>query len=377
MPPTTLSLPLRPAQPPLAKHALPRPGFRLFEALPLETVEQILGYLELAELLRLKQLSTSWRALVSQPHLYNTISFSFGPSFRLPATLKSLAALLPGTKHLALRSFPSSALQLLLLAVEPSALVSLDLSFSGVTDSDLAVLFLRDKAGLPRLKTLRLKGCRRLTTLSSAFAPDTSANDSAATSATSTRFPSLHTLDLSWSSLSLLFPTIPPPAPHPSTSLFNAFPALTSLSLSSCPYLPPDLPLALEALPAGVVDLDLSHLGLGEADLRGLGFLSGGEDGREDVCATRGNSSTAPHRTEGGDAQEGLSRSAGPLRLNLAGNDALTLRSLAVLQRHWGASAALAGRKVDVEHSGVLLESDDEEDVRRFVEMVAGVAARG
>lgn len=122
--------------------------------------------------------------------------------------------------------------------------------------------------------------------------------------------------------------------PSPSYSpLPTPFPSLQTLSLSSLPYLPlPLLSQFLTSLPQSLETLDLSHLALPPS------FLS-------------------------------LLRPPAGLRvLDLRGNDRLTRRGIESLQSRCKA--------VSVKHSALLLESEAEEDVRRFVEMVSGLAAR-
>lgn len=282
-----------------------------------------------------------FHALLSDPRHYADVSIPH--LSHVPTELLAfLPSVLCGTRHLSLRSFPSAKLSVLLPACS-SRLTTLDLSFSGVRDDDLLALVRpggrdqlaagdRGTSVLHNLRALRLKGCRRLTAFLALLRGD---NDDPP-------FPSLETLDLSWSSLSAL------PLP-----LSAHLPRLEDLNLSTTPYLAlPHLVDALASLPPRLGALDLSHLGLRARDLRDLGA---GE------TALRGT----------GDR--------GALRLVLAGNDSLTHQSLATLQRHWAAPHSRWGgrARVEVEHSPVLLESDDEDDVRRFVELVAGVVMRG
>lgn len=124
--------------------------------------------------------------------------------------------------------------------------------------------------------------------------------------------------------------SILPPKPRP-----TPFPALQSLSLSSLPYLPcSSLSQFLSSLPPSLQTLDLSHLSLSPSTL-----LS-------------------------------LHPSPSLRSVNLVGNDRLTRREVE------GFKGRKDWRKVEVKHSA-LLESEGEEDVRRFVEMVAGLVGSG
>ncbi|BGP41772.1 hypothetical protein JCM10450v2_005838 [Rhodotorula kratochvilovae] len=325
----------------------PPSSFRLFEQLPVEIVERVVAYLELEDLARLRTANRAFHSLLQNPRHYADISIAHLPLVH-PSLLAFLPSVLSGTRHLSLRSFPSSTLAALLPACS-DRLTTLDLSFSGVCDADLLALASVDPDGggaaspggphcsaSQNLRTLRLKGCRRISTFLTALCA----------SRPSSSLPALSTLDLSWSSLSAL------PLP-----LSAHLPALTDLALATTPYLPfAHLAHALRDLPPQLRRLDLSHLGLGARELRELGVVA--------VAAGEGEGAPAP---------------PAPLRLVLAGNDALTLRALDALQRHWASPASRwAGRApIEVEHSPVLLESDDEDDVRRFVHMVAGVVMRG
>lgn len=112
------------------------------------------------------------------------------------------------------------------------------------------------------------------------------------------------------------------------------FPSLKSLSLSSLPYLPiSSLSSFLSSLPPTLETLDLSHLSLSPSLLTSL-------------------FPTPALRS-----------------VNLIGNDRLTRRQIEGLQ------SRLEWKQVDIRHSA-MLESEGEEDVRRFVEMVAGLVGR-
>ncbi|GJN92768.1 hypothetical protein Rhopal_005806-T1 [Rhodotorula paludigena] len=344
----SLHLPLpRPTPPHKRRKVGPLSSFRLFDELPVELVERVLRNLDLEDLGRLGRVNRSFHTLLRNPYLYEEVVVPHLP--RAHAQLVAfLPSILPGTRHLTLRSFPSTSLAALLPACS-SRLTTLDLSFSGVTDLDLLSLAppsFGDGNGrespLFHLRELRLKGCRRLSSFLALtpYDAETALNPLA----------SLEILDLSWSSLSSL------PLP-----LSSRLPALKHLNLSTTPYLPLDhLASALRDLPSTLDELDLSHLGLGTRELKNLGF-------------------SAPDSSVDEYAPRWQDRRASPLRLVLSGNDSLTLASLASLKRHWAAShsSSAAGREIEVEHSPMLLESDEEDDVRRFVEMVAGVVARG
>ncbi|GAA5974060.1 hypothetical protein JCM21900_001863 [Sporobolomyces salmonicolor] len=355
---------LPPAQPSTKRRKLqPAPPFRPFDSLPLELVESILQYLTLEELGRLKALSRSFHAVLSQTHLYETVHVPIIPPPH-PLLVQLLPSILPGTRHLSLRSFTASALEDLLPACT-SRLTTLDLSFSGVSDADLLALsgpptpsdvatFPTRSAASPfsHLLTLRLKGCRRVTSCSRF---------------TSSVLPRIKTLDLSWSGVS----SLPLPAP----------PTLQHLLLSSTPYLTLEhLSEFLSQLPEGLASLDLSHLALAVEDLLPLEFAlaSPSLPASPAFLPSSSSSSSLPTHPSSPAAPPSLP----PLRLILAGNDLLTLSALARLKRTWAtrfaSSASRPGRPVEVEHGNMLLlESDDEEDVRRFVERVAGVAGRG
>ncbi|GAA5860219.1 hypothetical protein JCM1840_002826 [Sporobolomyces johnsonii] len=354
------------AQPSSKRRKLqPAPPFRPFDSLPLELVDSILQYLTLEELGRLKTLSRSFNTVLSQTHLYETIHVPIIPTPH-PQLVELLPCILPGTRHLSLRSFASSALGGLLPACT-SRLTTLDLSFSGVSDADLLALSFpptpSDAGTFPthspaspfsNLRTLRLKGCRRVTSFSRF---------------TSSVLPRIQTLDLSWSGVS----SLPLPAP----------PTLEHLSLSSTPYLSLEhLSAFLSQLPASLVSLDLSHLALAVEDLLPLDFAPASPRASPSLLPCP----FLPSSSSSSSSSSPPPPSPRPLRLILAGNDLLTLSALARLKRTWATRFASSpssyssqhGRAIEVEHGNVLLlESDEEEDVRRFVEMVAGVAARG
>ncbi|ORY77267.1 hypothetical protein BCR35DRAFT_305575 [Leucosporidium creatinivorum] len=321
--------------------------FRPFESTPLEIIERILSFLPLDSLLRLKRLDRSFQTLLSSPHLYPIIHLPSTPS-PAPQLLSLLPSLLPGTHSLSLRSFPLYALSSLLPNLTPR-LTFLDLSFSAVRDEELSLM--AENRALEGVKEIRLKGCRGVRDgdwLASVL-------------------PRAEVVDLSWSGLASLpegcgsgSAEVDSPSEHeselsssptdsndsgffeldnlafllPSKARLTPFPSLQHLSLSSLPYLPaPSLSSFLSSLPPTLQHLDLSHLSLSPSLLRSL-------------IPTKELSS-----------------------VDLVGNDRLTKREIQLLKasREW--------RCVEVRHSAVL-ESEGVEDVRRFVEMVAGLVGR-
>lgn len=280
---------------------------------------------------------------------YQNVSLSHLPTSRHGGLVLRLPRYLGGTRHLSLRSFPAPTLAKLLPACDPHRLTTLDLSFSSVSDDELALLFAggsRDGAPVGSgfsLRSLRLKGCRRVADFLSHVA--SKQGNSPASPVRDGLFPNLAHLDLSWSSVSSL------PLP-----LATHLPALRTLNLSTTPYLPREpLLSALATLPPRLTDLDLSHLNLSARELAHIAF----EPERDALeVLTHG-----PQRSK-------------PLRLVLAGNDHLTLSALSSLESHWSTTLPRCKLPVRIEHGGLLLESDEEDDVRRFVEMVAGVVMR-
>ncbi|BGP26137.1 hypothetical protein JCM10295v2_005080 [Rhodotorula toruloides] len=342
-PPLHLRLkPTAAPSPPASKRrkVLPPSSVCLCDRLPVEIVELVVSYLDLEDLGRLRRANRQFRDLLAKPHLYHTVSLTHIPHVH-PQLLAFLPLILSGTRHLSLRSFPSTLISHLLPNCS-DRLVTLDLSFSGVTDSDLLLVAATtpstSESALSNLQSLRLKGCRRI---SSVFAVLCSSSDPSQLPA----LRALESLDLSWSSTSSL------PLP-----LSSRLPSLRHLNLSTTPYLAPDhLTQAVCDLPHGLESLDLSHLWLSAADLSGLAFAP-----LIPPSPSLHSISTTSPRT---------------LHLILTGNDSLTLSSLSHLKSHW--SRLCSSRRIEIEHSPMLLESDEEEDVRRFVEMVAGVVMRG
>lgn len=307
------------------------------------------------------------RVLANARH-YHNVSLSHASSSA--QQLDAVAALLPGTRHLVLRSFSSAALSALLPACS-HRLTTLDLSFSGVTDADLRFITggrsrLRpggsDDPVVAHLRSLKLKGCRRISDFLTRRTSDhddvhrgvEAPEGEGEEERLATGLSRLHTLDLSWSSISSL------PLP-----LAEHLPTLAHLNLSTTPYLSRQgLIGTISTLPTSMSHLDLSHLDLTAKDLAKLALSSS-------------SSSALPNIPPYPDQTEHHRRSR-PLKLVLAGNDHLTISSLSSLERHWCASLLPPpmNRPIEIEHGGLMLESDEEEDVRRFVEMVAGVVMR-
>lgn len=215
----------------------------------------------------------------------------------------------------------------------------LDLSFSAVRDEELALL--ASNGALERVQELKLKGCRGV-------------QDGEWLAGV---LPRAKVIDLSWSGLAtlpsrcgcadeedLMSQLSVSPTSSDDSGFFEvsslsdcpappAFPSLESLSLSSSPYLPTAaLSAFLSSLPPTLVALDLSHLSLTPSLLRQL---------------------AVPPSLR---------------RLKLIGNDRLTLGAIEGAKRTWR-------KELEVSHSAVL-ESEEVEDVRRFVEMVAGLVGR-
>ncbi|GAA5977275.1 hypothetical protein JCM10908_004919 [Rhodotorula pacifica] len=339
-------------------------AFQLLHSLPTELLELTFEYLGFADLLRVRCVDRSLNRILADARHYHNVSLSQDRLAGHAELAERLRTILPGTRHLVLRSFPSACLSTLLPACS-HRLTSLDLSFSSVRDQELLLLAgprpqmsksAEPTAGSPlgsplaNLRSLKLKGCRRISdflTLLFDAPDDPDVHSSHAPLARLTN------LDLSWSAISSL--------PHP---LATHLPALVSLNLSTTPYLRRKTLLgAISSLPVTLSTLDLSHLNLTVKDLSKLAFLP--------PSSPDGEVSPARHTK-----QTALSSPRGekPLRLILAGNDNLTLSSLSHLERH--RSTALRKRPIEIEHGGLMLESDEEEDVRRFVEMVAGVVMR-
>lgn len=308
---------------------------------------------------RLLTRGPQFQALLSHAHLYPTIALS---SPLLPPSLSTLLPqILPGARSLSLPSSPHLALSTFLPCLS-SRLAYLDLSFSAVTDELLRTAVGVDVAS--GVRELSVKGCRGV-------------RDGRALASL---FHHAIRVDLSWSAVRTLPSACPRPCTSPSSHSSSsssdldsddsgffeldssAFPAdptpwphLVHLKLSSCPFLSSqprydshstaEAPLAafLTHLPPRLESLDLSHLRLPYVDLVGLDFA----------------------RPEEGGTVDGTT-----LELSLVGNDLLTRSAHARLDRTWRARFGKL-RQVRVEHDAVL-ESEGEEDVRRFVEMVAG-----
>ncbi|KAG0654869.1 hypothetical protein C6P46_001369 [Rhodotorula mucilaginosa] len=339
--------------------------FQLLHSLPTELLEFTFEYLALGDLLRLRCVDRALNRILADARHYHNISLSHVSSSA--QQLDAVASLLPGTRHLVLRSSSSAALSALLPACS-HRLTTLDLSFSGVTDADLRFITgagkrrRRQQGGfddpvVAHLRSLKLKGCRHI----SDFLTWTRTSDhderhleapQGEGKGLATGLSRLHTLDLSWSSISSL------PLP-----LAEHLPALAHLNLSTTPYLSRQVLIGtISTLPTSMSHLDLSHLDLTAKDLTNLAFSS---------------SSALPTIPSCPD-QKDHHRRGRPLKLVLAGNDHLTISSLSSLERHWcaGLLPPPMSRSIEIEHGGLMLESDEEEDVRRFVEMVAGVVMR-
>lgn len=305
--------------------------------------------------------------ILAEPRHYQDVSLSHLPRAHQCTLAERLPALLPGTRHLVLRSFPASTLSALLPACS-DRLTTLDLSFSSVSDHDLALLARQNgrrpsrpwsSAPLINLRSLKLKGCRRISDfLTRIFNNNGEDPDTPDEGGGEPILSRLTCLDLSWSSVASL------PLP-----LAARLPALASFSVSTTPYLSRQVLVgAISSLPESMTELDLSHLSLTVKDLSNLAFVAP-------------LSHLSQHPPELQESQWmnpplELPPRPRPLRLVLAGNDHLTVSSLAFLERHWSATLPSPQRLVEIEHGGLMLESDEEEDVRRFVEMVAGVIMR-
>lgn len=293
-------------------------------------------------------LLSQFNTILSSPHMYPCIRLVALP---IPpqALLDMLPSLLPGTRSLSLRSFPRAQLKPILASIPPNKLVSLDLSFSVITDEALSDL--ANSGALEHVRHLHLKGCRGV-------------RDGAWLS---TALPNVETLDLSWSGIDSLPESMDavtitkssgsdsvesPFIVNPDDSGFfdlvpvknsPPWPRLRRLSLSSLPYLPRASLLSFVAsLPATLEFLDLSHLGLGTRDVRAL-------------CS-------------------GWATCSALETVDVSGNDGLTLSCIEQLRRPTP-HGDTTQRAIRVVHTAVL-ESEAEEHVRRFVQMVAGVMSR-
>ncbi|GAA5822550.1 hypothetical protein JCM11251_006375 [Rhodosporidiobolus azoricus] len=341
------------------------PLLRPFEALPLELVEQILGHLELVELVKLKRVNSRFNALISSSRdICPSIALTWRATLLEPSALSTLAALLPGVRHLTLHSFPSPVVLFLLLYIDAHRLVYLDLShieskasFSRtnpkgttafLTEVDEVVLS-RPRLQWPNLRTLVLQDCAydsafETLLLGGLVQPTT------ASLISPTPFPSLRHLNLSYASIfSGIYTTA-----H--SSLTHAFPALISLNLAGTFSL---ARLSLHNFPPHLQDLNLSYVGLCPEHLEALL-----------PCARHEREASETGHESKEDGQRA------PLRLNLNGNDALTRRDITSLIHRW--RDRHPQWPLDVVHDPVLLESDDEDDVRAFVEMLArATVARG
>lgn len=145
--------------------------------------------------------------------------------------------------------------------------------------------------------------------------------------------------------------------------LCRPFANLRQLSLSSTPALDATtLAAFLAHLPPTLDSLDLSHIGLLPSTLAEL------------VGVSTSPIPTAGRRQTGG-AREEQQPQLSLAELDLSGNDALTLSDIRPLEHAWRCKMG-DGRRLRVVHTAVL-ESDEEDDVRRFVELVAGASVVG
>lgn len=154
------------------------------------------------------------------------------------------------------------------------------------------------------------------------------------------------------------------------------WPSLLRLSLSSCPFLATSSDAFVEflaSLPTDLRSLDLSHLRVPEDALARLAF----SDEAEDEWAGSWEGGAAGCRASRPAGVSSTSRDADVLTVNLRGNDLLTRSAVRRLGTTWEKTLVEAkrGGKRGVEvvaENDAVLESEGEEDVRRFVEMVAG-----
>lgn len=140
---------------------------------------------------------------------------------------------------------------------------------------------------------------------------------------------------------------------------YDAFPSLRHLTLSSCFLAVEYVSRFLENLPPTLQSLDLSHLNLTYSDLAKL-----------NQRPLRNNYSQSNLKSQ-------------LHTIDLRGNDSLYRTSIRRLEKLWGATTTSSSGNNAGTSSGLkilneaLLESDEEEDVRKFVELVSGVANRG
>ncbi|KAM0750549.1 hypothetical protein T439DRAFT_325620 [Meredithblackwellia eburnea MCA 4105] len=365
--------------------------FRPFERLPLEVVERIFAHVSLADLCRFKRISKSFQALLLQPHIYSQINLT---SPLLPPTLlRLLPTILPGVQSLSLPSFPLISLSILLPHVTPRLTV-LDLSFSGVSDQliqDLSTV-------LGRVKVVRLKGCRgvrdgeglarvtgmaqwvdlswsgvrTLPSLSTTDSFDNYLHDQDGDDASDDLSSYDPSSDDSGFFESLTFASASS-ARKTTTTEEGIWSNLKRLSLSSCPHLTQSSQLRrfLSALPAQLDSLDLSHLRVDFSELKSMAFVPP----LDDFTLARHH-----HHHQQNTHHSKKKKEIRTFTLNLKGNDLLTRSAISQLLSVWGKRfgghqlpqrGRVCGVDVVLEHDAVL-ESEGEEDVRRFVEMVAG-----
>ncbi|KAM0790072.1 hypothetical protein ACM66B_005400 [Microbotryomycetes sp. NB124-2] len=318
----------------------------LFSKLPTEIVEQILLGLPFIELVKLRAVNKAFNEMLKQPRMYPVIAVSADRPPK-PRFLNGLTTILPSTRSLTLRSFSLGHLGLLLPNLT-ECLTSLDLSFSTVTDDLLSSVAYY--GALHRVKQLRLKACRGVHDVAS-LASD---------------LPDVELLDLSWSGVASLpsncgdvlhqedltdssptdfdslnsddsgfFDIVPSDLDSKRSVGPTPFQRLRHLSLSSVFYLPTSsLSLFLNNLPPSLQSLDLSYLALTRSILASINLPPSSEFKLQ--------------------------------TLDLTGNDRLTMIDIAELKDKWG-------DKVEKIDHGPLLESEEEDDVRRFVEMLARI----
>ncbi|KAK4051011.1 hypothetical protein OIV83_003140 [Microbotryomycetes sp. JL201] len=312
-----------------------------FSKLPTEIVEQIMLCLPFLELVKLRQINKAFNGMLSQPRMYPHIAMSADKTLK-PLFVNGLARILPATQSLTLRSFSLGHLGLLLPNLT-DCLTSLDLSFSTVTDDLLSTVAF--DGALQRVKHLRLKACRGVHDVA-LLASD---------------LPELESLDLSWSGVATLpttcgnadedatlndfespdsddsgfFDIIPSSkySPNSKSPTPPPFQQLRHLSLSSVFCLSTSSLLEfLNDLPPTLQTIDLSYLALTRTTLASVVL-------------------PAKLRLDS---------------IDLTGNDRLTMVDITHLERQWGDKVAR------IEH-GPLLESEEEDDVRRFVQMLARI----
>ncbi|KAK4050328.1 hypothetical protein OIO90_005121 [Microbotryomycetes sp. JL221] len=372
----------------------------LFERLPTELVEHIFKHVEFAELHKLCRINKAFNNLLSQPHMYPVIHLTADDPRPKPTEfLIALTRVLHATRDLTLRSFSTSHLSFLLPNVS-DRLTRLDLSFSTVTDNLLRTV--AQNGSLINVNVVKLKACRGVHDV------EWLAHE----------IPRVEHLDLSWSGVSSLpttcglvlkddnkqvqhqrpehdqieddiefdlgsddsgfFDVVSSPSTsikhdddndtdnafqRQSTMQKRPFSHLKHLSLSSVFYLPTSsLVSFFQSLPPTLETLDLSYTSLSFQTLSQL-RLTKLDDQQQQQQRLRGETN---HIVGQSQLQQ----------LDLTGNDRLTLKQLDKLKTlFWNNNNNNNNNNkkcLNVIHSP-LLDSDDEEDVRRFVEMLARI----